>query len=167
LDNSTIQGLDGFLQFLSDSPKKVQDGLHVGLLAGAQMIEAQAKANCPVAPPNSENAQLYHDYYGALRDSIRVVMTEKNGQTVAYIRAGGKAPSGADVYYAHLIEFTGAAPHVIKGRNGRPITFNGRSYESIHHPGFAPHPFLRPALDANEVAAIGLLDQGIEAALKS
>jgi len=167
MDNSTIKGLDGFLQFLSDSPKKMQDGLHVGLLAGAELIEAQAKANCPVAPPNSENAQLYHDYFGALRDSIRVVMSQKNGRAVAWIRAGGKTPNGADVYYAHLIEFTGAAPHVIKGRDGKPITFNGKSYESIQHPGFAPHPFLRPALDANEVAAIGLLDQSIEAALKS
>lgn len=167
MDNSTIKGLDGFLQFLSDSPKKMQDGLHVGLLAGAELIEAQAKANCPVAPPNSENAQLYRDYFGALRDSIRVVMSQKNGRAIASIRAGGKTPSGADVYYAHLIEFTGAAPHVIKGRDGKPITFNGKSYESIQHPGFAPHPFLRPALDANEVAAIGLLDQGIEAALKS
>lgn len=167
MDNATITGLDGFLQFLSDSPKKMESSMHAGLLAGAQMIEAQAKANCPVAPPNSENAQLYHDYYGALRDSIRVVMSEKGNRVVASVRAGGMTPSGADVYYAHLIEFTGAAPHVIKGRDGRPISFNGRTYESIQHPGFAPHPFLRPALDMGEVAAIGLLDQSIEAALKS
>jgi hypothetical protein len=166
LDSSTIQGLDGFLQFLSDSPGKVQEELHVGLFAGAQLIEARAKANCPVAPPNSENAALYHDYFGALRDSIRVVMSEKGTRVTASVRAGGTTPSGADVYYAHLIEYTGAAPHIIKGRDGQPISFNGRSYESIHHPGFAPHPFLRPALDMNELAAIGLIDQAIEAALK-
>jgi hypothetical protein len=166
MDNSTIKGLDSFLQFLSESPAKMQEGVHVGLVAGAHLIEAQAKANCPVAPPNSENASLYHDYYGALRDSIRVVLTEKAGRVSASVRAGGQLPNGADVYYAHLIEYTGAAPHVIKGRNGQPITFNGKSYESIQHPGFSPHPFLRPALDANELATIGLIDQGIDAALK-
>jgi hypothetical protein len=166
VDRSTIQGLDGFLQFLTDSPQHMQDSLHVGVLAGAQLIEAQAKANCPTAPPNSENAQLYHDYYGVLRDSIRVEMTEKNGRVNASIRAGGLLPNGADVYYAHLIEYTGAAPHVIKSRDGKPISFNGRSYESVMHPGFAPHPFLRPAADAEELAAIGLIDQAIDAALK-
>lgn len=166
MDNSTIKGLDSFLQYLSDSPKNMQDNLHVGVLAGAQLIEAQAKANCPVAPPNSENAALYHDYFGALRDSIRVVMTENGNRVNAAIRAGGQTPSGADVYYAHLIEFTGAAPHVIKGRNGKPISFNGKSYESVMHPGFQPHPFLRPAADAEELAAIGLIDQAIDAALK-
>jgi hypothetical protein len=166
VDNSTIKGLDSFLQFLTDSPDAMQHEIHAGLLAGAQLIEAQAKANCPTAPPNSENAQLYHDYFGALRDSIRVVMSEKGTRIAASIRAGGKTPSGADVYYAHLIEYTGAAPHVIKGRNGEPISFNGRTYESVQHPGFAPHPFLRPALDANQLAAIGLLDQAVDAALK-
>lgn len=166
MDNSTIQGLDSFLQFLTDSPKNMQDNLHIGVLAGAQLIEAQAKANCPAAPPNSENAELYHDYFGALRDSIRVVMTEKGGRVSAYVRAGGTMPNGVDIYYAHLIEFTGAAPHVIKSRDGKPISFNGRSYESVMHPGFSRHPFLRPALDANELAAVGMIDQGIEAALK-
>lgn len=166
MDSSIIEGLDGFLQFLDDSPKKMQEGVHAGLLAGAQVIEAQAKANCPVAPPNSENEQLYHDYFGALRDSIHVVMKEKGGRVTATITAGGVTPSGADVYYAHLIEYTGAAPHVIKGKNGQPITFNGKTYESIQHPGFAPHPFLRPALDTNQIAAIGLVDQAIGAVLK-
>jgi hypothetical protein len=28
------------------------------------------------------------------------------------------------------------------------------------------HPFLRPALDANELAAVGLVDQAIDALLK-
>lgn len=166
MDSSTIKGLDGFLQFLTDSPKNMQDNLHVGVLAGAQLIEAQAKANCPTAPPNSENAALYHDYFGALRDSIRVVMTPGKTRIAASIQAGGQTPSGADVYYAHLIEFTGAAPHVIKSRDGKPISFNGKSYESVMHPGFDPHPFLRPAADSSELAAIGLIDQAIEAALK-
>jgi hypothetical protein len=165
-DNDTIQGLDAFLKFLTDSPDKLKKNVHVGLEAGAQLIEAQAKANCPVAPPNSENAQLYHDYYGVLRDSIRVVMKEKGNRVDATIIAGGTLPNGADVYYAHLIEYTGAKPHVIKGRDGKPLSFNGRSYESVNHPGFSPHPFLRPALDTNEIAVIGLLDQAVEVTLK-
>lgn len=163
---SEIKGLDTFLQFLTDSPAKMQDSVHAGLFAGAQLIEAQAKANCPVGDPGSENARLYGDYRGALRDSIRVVVTEKKGKVKATIQAGGTA-NGADIYYAHLIEFSGAAPHVIKGKGGGAVSFNGRTYTSIQHPGMAPKPFLRPALDANEVTAIGLIDQAVEAALKS
>lgn len=163
----TITGLDSFLKFLDDSPKKMQQAMHAGLYGGAQLIEAQAKANCPAAPANSENTALYHDYYGALRDSIHVVVSEKGGWVNASVRAGGKLPNGADVYYAHLIEFTGAKPHIIKSRDGKPLSFNGRAYKSVNHPGFSPHPFLRPALDANELAVIGLIDQQIETALQT
>lgn len=164
MDNSGISGLDAFLKYLDDSPKKMQQGVHVGLFAGAQLIEAAAKANCSVGPPNSENVRLYGDYMGALRDSIRATVSEKDGKVFASVKAGGKMPNGAEVYYAHLIEFTGAAPHVIRGKNG-PISFGGKTYDSINHPGMQAKPFLRPALDANEVAAIGLLDKEIESVI--
>lgn len=142
----------------------MQQGVHVGLAAGADVIVARAKENCPVGPPNSENVRLYADYEGALRDSIHASMTEKNGKVSVTIKAGGKMASGTDIYYAHLIEFSGAAPHVIKGKNGN-LSFGGRSYASVNHPGMQAKPFLRPALDAGEVAVIGMIDQEIAAAL--
>lgn len=164
--NSEVTGLDDFLKYLSDSPAQMKKSVGVGVTAGAALIEAQAKANCPAADPNSENARLYGGYYGALRDSIHTTLIEKKGRVSASITAGGKQPSGTDIYYAHLIEFTGAAPHVIKA-TGKDLAFGGHAYREVNHPGFKAHPFLRPALDSNELAAVGLIDMAIDSLLKS
>jgi HK97 gp10 family phage protein len=167
MPHSNVTGLDEFISFLDSSPAQMEQSMHVGLFAGAQLIEATAKANCPTAPANSENAAMYGDYYGALRDSIRVEMSEKGSKVTAVVRAGGKLPNGADVYYAHLIEYSGAAPHIIRARDGGKLAIGGGAYSLIHHPGMQAHPFLRPAVDSNEVAAIGLIDQQIEAAIQN
>jgi HK97 gp10 family phage protein len=151
--NDNVTGLDEWLRYLSDSPKKVQQGLHVGLLAGAELIEATAKANCPV-------------HLGELRDSIHASVKETGSKVVATIKAGGRAPDGTRINYAHLIEFTGAAPHEIKAKDGGALAFGGKVVRVIHHPGMQAKPFLRPALDMNEVAAIGLVDQQIDSVLK-
>jgi HK97 gp10 family phage protein len=149
MPDPTVTGLDAWLQYLTDQPKKMQHGLGIGLQAGAQLIEATAKANCPV-------------HLGELRESIHTTVKESGSNVVAKIVAGGKAPDGTQIAYAHLIEFSGAAPHLITGKNGGPVSFGGRTFKAIHHPGMQAKPFLRPAMDANEVAAIGLVDQQIE-----
>ena len=164
--DSIMVGLDDWLKYLDDSPKKLQQGARVGLYAGAKLIEAQAKENCPVGAPAGENAKTYGGYPGALRDSIRATVGEKGGRVFASVRAGGKTPSGAIIFYAHIIEFTGAAAHVIRGRNGRRLTFGGRSYSALHHPGMQAHPFLRPALDARTLDAIALVEEEVKAVLK-
>lgn len=149
MSDSTVAGLDGFLKFLTDSPKQMQQGLGVGLLAGAQLIEATAKANCPV-------------HLGALRDSIHATVSEKGSNVAAKVVAGG-----GEINYAHLIEYTGAAPHDITGHAGGDVAFDGKAYPVVHHPGMHAKPFLRPAVDADEVAVIGLVDQQIDAALNN
>ena len=164
--NSGIKGLDSFLAFLDDSPKKMQAAARVGLHAGAQLIEAQAKANCPVGAPSAENVRLYGDYPGALRDSIHATVVEQNGKIYASVKAGGRSPSGADVFYAHIIEFTGAAAHVIKSRDGKALAIAGGQFASVRHPGMKAHPFLRPALDARELEAVALVDAGIKTVLE-
>lgn len=141
-------------------------GVRVGLSAGALAIAEQAKANCPVGQPSAENVRLYGDYPGALRDSIRATVTEKGEMVYASVKAGGRTPGGADVYYAHLIEFTGAAPHVIKSAGGKALAFGGAQFNSVHHPGMQAHPFLRPALDAKELDAVALVDQAIQSVLE-
>lgn len=153
MPDPTITGLDNWLQYLTDTPKKMQQHMHVGLYAGAQIIEATAKANCPV-------------HLGELRDSIHASIKEKGSDVIATVKAGGIAPDGTRINYAHLIEYSGAAPHDITAKNGGSISFGGHAYRVIHHPGMAARPFLRPAVDTNEVAAIGLIDQQIEAALQ-
>jgi HK97 gp10 family phage protein len=153
MPNQTVTGLDQLIKFLDDSPGKVKDGLHVGLYAGAELIEATAKANCPV-------------HLGELRDSIHATVSERGSNVTATVKAGGIAPDGTRINYAHLIEFTGAAPHDITGKNGGDVAFGGHAYKVVHHPGMQAHPFLRPAADTNEIAAIGLIDQQIENAIQ-
>lgn len=152
--NPDITGMDDFLKYLDDSPKKMQQGLGAGLYAGALLIESAAKANCPVSS-------------GDLQASIRATVKEVGSTVIASVIAGGVTPSGKTITYAHLVEFSGAAPHVITGKDGGPISFAGRSFEQVSHPGMQAHPFLRPALDTNEVAAIGLADEAIDAVLKN
>lgn len=153
MPDPTVTGLDEWLKFLTDSPKKVQHGVGLGLYAGAQLIEATAKANCPV-------------HLGELRDSIHASVKESGANVVATVKAGGVAPDGTRINYAHLIEYSGAAPHLITGKNGGPVSFGGRTFKAIHHPGMQAKPFLRPAVDANEVAAIGLVDEQIQNAIQ-
>lgn len=150
---SEVKGLSDLLLYLSDSPVNMHRGVRVGLYVGAKLIEVEAKSNCPVE-------------HGSLRDSIRVKIKEADNVIVSTIAAGGKIADGSYIKYAHLVEFSGAAPHIIQAAAGKSLAFAGKEFQSVNHPGMKAKPFLRPALDANEVAAIGALDQEIESALQ-
>ena len=135
-----VKGLSELNKFLQDLPVKMEANIMRGALrAGLKPIKEAAIQNCPVADPNEENRIKYGGYRGALRDSIRISgrIDKKEGNVVARLIVGGKGKNGADVWYAHLIELTGAAPHSLSWRN-----------TELNHPGFRPKPFLRPALDA-------------------
>jgi hypothetical protein len=43
---------------------------------------------------------------------------------------------------------------VIKGRDGKPLAIGGGLYTSVHHPGFRPVPFMRPAFDGKTGEAL-------------
>lgn len=150
--NNDVKGLDDFLKFLSDAPTEMKTSVGVGVIAGTALIEARAEANCPV-------------HLGELRSSIRTTVVENKDGVAGYIKAGGTAPDGTVINYAHLIEFSGAAPHVIRAA-GKDLAFGGHAYAQVNHPGMQAHPFLRPALDSSELAAVGLIDQAIETLLK-
>lgn len=151
--DDSITGMDDFLKYLADVPAEMVAGVGVGIAAGAALIESSAKANCPV-------------HLGELQSSIHAVVTESAKGVYASVKAGGTAPDGTVINYAHLVEFSGAAPHVIKSKGGKDLAFGGHAYPEVHHPGMKAHPFLRPALDANELAAAGLVDQAIGSLLK-
>jgi HK97 gp10 family phage protein len=150
--NSDVTGLDDFLKYLAGAPAQMKTSVGAGIAAGTALIEATAKANCPV-------------HLGELQSSIHAVVTDTVKGVYASVKAGGTAPDGTVINYAHLIEFSGAAPHVIEA-HGKELAFNGHTYPEVHHPGMQAHPFLRPALDANELAAVGLVDQAIDSLLK-
>jgi HK97 gp10 family phage protein len=146
-----VKGLAELNKFLQELPVKMEANIMRGALrAGLKPIKEDAVQNCPVGDPNEENRVKYGGYRGALRDSIRVSarIDKKNGKVVARLVVGGKGKNGADVWYAHLIELTGASAHSLSRKKGG----------ELNHPGFRPKPFMRPALDAqanNAVLAAG------------
>ena len=124
------------------------------LRAGATLIMQEAIANVPVGPPSSSGAAKYGEYAGALRDSIRLGTKISRPYVMARVVVGGKTKTGANVWYANIIEFTGALPHTISAKGKAALSIGGLLFQSVHHPGMKAHPFLRPALDSKGQAAV-------------
>lgn len=148
----TLKHIKGFAQLqreLDKLPAKIETKIMRGALrSGASVMQKAAKAAAPVAKPNSENARLYGGYMGALRDSIRVTTSRKGSQLHAVVKAGGKNAKGADVYYAHMVEF-GTSAHKILPSKAKVLSFGGVLTRRIDHPGAIAKPFMRPAMDGS------------------
>ena len=123
--------------FLDQLPAKLEANvMRSALRQGANVIRDDAKANVAVSS-------------GDLRDSIKVSTRSKRGVVSATIRAGNRK-----AWYAHIVEFTGAAAHKISARGKGMLAFGGFFGKSVHHPGMKAKPFMRPALDGRSSAAI-------------
>jgi len=150
MNNLNIKGGQELDKLLQTLPAKLERNiLRSALAAGARVIAKEAKANAPVGRPSNVAASEYGGYPGALRDSVRVTTGRtKTGGVYASVKAGGKTKKGADVFYAHIVEY-GARRHVIKPRAKKALTIGGRFVGGeVDHPGVAPRPFMRPAVDA-------------------
>jgi HK97 gp10 family phage protein len=166
VSDQTIVGgkeLDAFLQSL---PLKIERNImRAALSAGARVILREAKDRAPVGPTSSENAKLYGGYEGALRDSIRLSSrVGKDGRITASVKVGGMTKKGADVYYAHMVEF-GTRPHIIKAAKGEALKVGSSFPRVVHHPGAAHQPFMRPAFDYASGAAITAVTDKIRSRL--
>jgi HK97 gp10 family phage protein len=161
-----IKGLSELQKFLDQLPAKIERNVLRGALrAGARVIMAEAKRLVPVSAPTSENKKLYGGYAGALRDSLRVTTKSSGGRVTSSIKAGGKVKGGADIYYAHMVEY-GTKAHLISIRgSGRAAARANYRFGSlvigqrfvgpvVEHPGARPRPFMRPALDNMAEAAV-------------
>lgn len=153
--SSNIKGGDSLANFFKSLSKEMQQNiLPSAMVAGGEILAAEIRARAPVGPPSSENARERGGYQGALRDSVRVISRiGKNGVVTVIVRVGGVNRKGADVFYPHMVEY-GVLAHLIKPKKKRALAFGGKVAPVIHHPGAAPQPFIRPALDAkaNEVS---------------
>lgn len=144
-DFKNIKGGKELQDFLNQLPAKMEANvLRSALRAGANVVKAEAQQQLA----SNGNVKT-----GELSRGLKVSTRLKGGKVTASVKAKGKHG-----FVAHWIEFTGAAPHKIAGKNGKPLSFAGGVYKAINHPGFAPKPFLRPALDgaSNEaLVAVG------------
>lgn len=150
MKNLHIEGgleLDRLLQTL---PVKLEKNImRAALAAGARVIMREAKAKAPVGQPSNVNASEYGGYPGALRDSVRVTTgVTRTGQAFASVKAGGRTKKGADVFYAHIVEY-GARRHMIRPRAKKALEIGGKFVGGeVDHPGVRPQPFMRPAVDS-------------------
>jgi HK97 gp10 family phage protein len=150
-----VTGLSNLQALLDTLPPKLELNVMRGALrAGGKLIMQEAVANVPVGPTSSGNADKYGGYAGALRDSIHLGTKISRPYVMARVVVGGKTKTGADVWYAHIIEFTGAVPHTISAKGNAALSIGGLLFQSVHHPGMKAHPFLRPALDSQGQAAV-------------
>ena len=150
-----VTGLAQLQALLDTLPPKLELNVMRGALrAGAKLIMVQAQANVPVGAPSSSGAAKYGDYAGALRDSIHIGTKISRPYVMARVIVGGKTKTGADVWYANIIEFTGAVPHTISAKGKAALSIGGLLFQSVHHPGMKAHPFLRPALDSQGEPAV-------------
>jgi len=78
----------------------------------------------------------------------------KGEQVYVGPRRGGRFKG----YAGHLVEY-GTAPHIIRAKAaGGQLRLHGNVFaEEVHHPGAAPHPFMRPAFDSKKDEAIGII----------
>jgi len=144
-----VKGLAELQKFMDTLPPKLEANvMRSALRAGTKLIKESAVQNAPVKS-------------GRLRDSIRITTRSRGGRVSAFVKAGGKK-----AFYAKWIEF-GTAAHDIVAKAGKNLFFGGIFAEKVRHPGSAPKPFLRPALDAQSSAAIAAAGNYIKSRLET
>jgi len=146
-----ISGLAELKKAMQELPGKIEGKIAAeAMRAGLKLIGEAAKSYVPV---NS----------GALRDSIKVKIqgkSKKFGWVRMHLTAGDKK-----AYYAHMVEYGTASyytgqgetvgqPYTIKAKKSKGLFFGGINRKQVIHPGIKPQPFMRPAFDQNQQAAI-------------
>lgn len=154
------KGMAELQKMLDTLPAMIERNILRGAMkAAAKPVLAAAKQNAAVAS-------------GELRDSLRITDSVRKGNK-AQVYAAVKT----DAFYARFVEF-GTESHLIKvSDKPRRMTRRGMKQYSmttinkmvkngslliggnlvgpvVSHPGAKPHPFMRPALDAQANAAV-------------
>jgi hypothetical protein len=136
-----IKGGEELQRFLDELPVKMEKNIMRGALRqGANVIKAEAQHQL------ASNGNIKT---GILSKGLKVSTNAKGGTVTASIKAKGK-----HAFIAYWLEFTGASPHMIRGKYGLALAFAGGVYKQIEHPGFQPKPFMRPALDSKASQAV-------------
>lgn len=118
------------------------------LLSGALIVENDAINRCPVG--QYESGQVGGNLRGSITHDVRE----------------HEARIGTNADYAPHVEF-GTAPHIITVKTAKVLT-DGKTFfgKKVNHPGTAPQPYLRPALDENKSAIQQVMGQVIKDAIK-
>jgi HK97 gp10 family phage protein len=135
-DPTYIKGLDALNAVLQQVPVKIERNVMRGALrAGMNQVKPVAQANI-------------HSVSGELARGLKVGTRARGGAVTANLKA-----TGPHRFIAHLLEF-GVRAHAILAKGKGWLSFLGLFAKKVEHPGFAPKPFMRPALDTQARAAV-------------
>lgn len=135
-DTTHVKGLDELARVLETLPAKLQKNVMRGAVrAGMKRVQPAAKNNIKSRS-------------GLLAKGLKIYTRAKGMTVQSTLRA-----TGPHAHIAHMLEFTGALPHLIKAKN-KSLFLGGNFAQQVSHPGFKAKPFMRPALDANANAAV-------------
>ena len=162
-----VKGLSELQAFLDRLPAKIEKNImRAAMREGAKVVLAEAKNS--VAVQN-----------GDLRDSLRISTRSRRATITATVKS--------DLYYAKWIEY-GTGAHLIKmDPMDRPVKMTRQGLKTlsmktvnkmigrgslviggrfvgpiVSHPGAAPKPFMRPALDSQSQAALLAVGEAIK-----
>ncbi|MDP3650901.1 MAG: HK97 gp10 family phage protein [Rhodoferax sp.] len=142
--SANVKGLKELQAFLDQLPAKMEANImRAALRQGAKVVLSEAKGNVPIKT-------------GALKAGLRISTNSRRGVVTAKIKAGGK--------HAHIAKWLeyGVAAHFIKPKKAKSLFFAGLMRDGVDHPGIAPKPFLRPALDSQSQAALLAVGEAIK-----
>lgn len=139
-----VKGLSELQAFMDQLPAKIESNImRSALRAGANVVLKEARANVP-------------EKTGLLKSGLKVSTSRKYGQVRAVVRAGGK-----HAYIGKFVEY-GTAAHFIKPKKAKSLFIAGLLRDGVQHPGAAPKPFMRPALDSQAQAALMAVGEAIK-----
>lgn len=109
-----------------------------GLMAGANVIRDEARS-------------LVRVKSGLTQKAIKTARsTTSDGRVVAKVKLSGK-----HAFLGPLLEYGVAAHQIWVHSDKETLVINGVPIgKRVRHPGFAPKPFMRPALDAKAAEAV-------------
>jgi HK97 gp10 family phage protein len=94
---------------------------------------------------------------GRLAKSIRVtVIRQRSSGWIAARVIAGRTVRKDDPFYAWMLE-GGTKPHEIRPKGKKSLFIAGLFAEVVQHPGAAPRPFMRPALEEGADAALAAM----------
>lgn len=145
---SAITGGRELQAFLNLVPAKVERNIMRGALRqGANVIKEEAQRLL------AENGSIET---GLTKKGLKVSTKARGGKVTASMQA-----KGSHAYIAHWLEY-GVKPHSVKKGAKR---LSGNYLDGKLHPGFEPKPFMRPALDSQQGAALVAVSKYVRARL--
>ncbi|WP_225883124.1 HK97 gp10 family phage protein [Sphingomonas aliaeris] len=149
---ASLKGRTEVARFITGLPAEIE----------TKLLRGAARAAATVVADDAKQRSISAEVSAA----VKVRTAAKRGDTTVVAKVQVKGPGS---YIAPWLEY-GTLPHYIsvadEQRGGKSVrrinrlggakalAINGKFAKTVYHPGTDAHPFLRPALDANESEAI-------------